>query len=112
MAKSVSEMRKESFLNKRVKAIEVDASKTVSELLAQMAQTGFQGKSLARVVDVLESMIEDDDVRGHAIFALGKLKAAQAKPEIERYLDHESAYIRKEAKKAIAKIDKAMARGK
>ncbi|MCK5392374.1 MAG: deoxyhypusine synthase family protein [Deltaproteobacteria bacterium] len=52
----------DDFLNKKVKAIEVDAPKTVSQLLSEMAETGFQGKSLARVVDVLEQMINDDDV--------------------------------------------------
>ena len=62
MAKNISEVRKESYLNKRVKAIEVDAPKTVSELLAEMTQTGFQGKSLARVVEVFEALIKDDDV--------------------------------------------------
>ncbi|MEQ9618113.1 MAG: deoxyhypusine synthase family protein [Deltaproteobacteria bacterium] len=62
MAKNISEIRKESYLNKRVKAIEVDAPRTVSELLAEMARTGFQGKSLARVVDVFEAVIRDEDV--------------------------------------------------
>ncbi len=52
----------DDFLNKKVKAIEVEAPKTVSQLLSEMAETGFQGKSLARVVDVLEQMINDDDV--------------------------------------------------
>ncbi len=52
----------DDFLNKKVKAIEVDAPKTVSQLLSEMAETGFQGKSLARVVDVLEQIIKDDDV--------------------------------------------------
>ncbi|MGQ0794179.1 MAG: deoxyhypusine synthase family protein [Deltaproteobacteria bacterium] len=44
-----------------VKAIEVSAPKTVSELLADMAQTGFQGKSLARSVEVLQQMIKDEN---------------------------------------------------
>ncbi len=57
-----NEITMDDFLNKKVKAIEVDAPKTVSQLLSEMAETGFQGKSLARVVDVLEQMINDDDV--------------------------------------------------
>jgi len=52
----------DDFLKKKVKAIEVDSSKTVSQLLLEMAETGFQGKNLARVVDVFEQMINDDDV--------------------------------------------------
>ncbi len=62
MAKNVVEMENRDLLKKKVKAIEVDAPKTVSELLAEMAQTGFQGKSLAQVVDVLEQIIKDKDV--------------------------------------------------
>lgn len=50
-----------NLLGDKVKAIEVAAPKTVSELLSEMAQTGFQGKSLARVVDVLEKMVKDED---------------------------------------------------
>jgi len=57
-----NETTMDDFLKKKVKAIEVEAPKTVSQLLSEMAETGFQGKSLARVVDVLEQMINDDDV--------------------------------------------------
>ena len=57
-----NEKTMDDFLNKKVKAIEVDGPKTVSQLLSEMAQTGFQGKSLARVVDVFEQMINDEDV--------------------------------------------------
>ncbi len=52
----------ENFFTRKVKAIEVDTQKNVSQLLTEMALTGFQGKSLARVVDVFEQMIKDDDV--------------------------------------------------
>ena len=50
------------FIKKKVEAIEVGAPKTVSELLNEMALTGFQGKSLARVAAVFEEMIRDEDV--------------------------------------------------
>jgi deoxyhypusine synthase len=52
----------DGFLRNKVKAIEVEAPKTVSELLSEMAQTGFQGKTLARAADVFEQMLMDDDV--------------------------------------------------
>ena len=51
-----------NLLTDKVKAIEVSAPKTVSEILSEMAETGFQGKSLARAADVLERMIEDQDL--------------------------------------------------
>ncbi len=55
-------MSQKVILNEKVKAIEVDGPKTVSQLLSEMAQTGFQGKSLARVVDVFEQIVSDDNV--------------------------------------------------
>ncbi len=44
--------------NPKVEAIEVKSRK-ISGLLEAMAQTGFQGKSLARTVDVFEKMVRD-----------------------------------------------------
>jgi len=43
----------------KVEAIDVKPGKSVSTLLADMAKTGFQGRSLARTVDVIEHMIKD-----------------------------------------------------
>jgi len=48
--------------NSKVKAIEVKSSGKISDLLGQMAQTGFQGKNLAICVDVFEKMISDKNV--------------------------------------------------
>jgi len=62
MTKNDSNKENGDLFNKKVTAIEVDAPKTVSDLLREMAQTGFQGKNLARVVDVFENLIRDDDV--------------------------------------------------
>jgi len=49
------------FLEKKLEPIEVN-KKTISELLSAMAKTGFQGKSLGRVVDVWEEMIKDKNL--------------------------------------------------
>jgi deoxyhypusine synthase len=54
-------MRGEELLQNKVRAIEVN-KKSVSELLKDMQQTGFQGRKLAEVVDVFEKMIKDPDV--------------------------------------------------
>lgn len=48
--------------NPKVKAIEVKSSRKVSGLLEDMAGTGFQGKSLARSVEVFEKMIKSKNV--------------------------------------------------
>lgn len=48
-------------VTKRVKAIEVDSSKSVSQLLSDMSKTGFQGRRLAEAVDIIEEMIRAED---------------------------------------------------
>ncbi len=52
-------MSESDFLKEKVKAIEVKPGKSVSELLKEMQQTGFQGKKLAEVVDVFDKMAND-----------------------------------------------------
>lgn len=53
-------MEDNGFFKKKVRAVEVKAPRTVSELLEQMAQTGFQGRSLARTVEVYEKMLREE----------------------------------------------------
>ena len=53
-------MRK-SFLNKKVKAIEVEEKK-ISQLLNEMGNTAYQGRKLGEAVDVWESMVRDKDL--------------------------------------------------
>ena len=50
------------FLSKKVKAIEVTTPTSISDLLYKMAQTGFQGRKLAEVTEIIEKMIKDEDV--------------------------------------------------
>jgi len=49
------------FLKEKVKAIEV-GKKSVSQLLKEMEDTGFQGRKLGEVVEVWEKMIKDKDL--------------------------------------------------
>ncbi len=44
---------------KVIKSIEIGSSKTISDLLGEMSQTGFQGKNLAKAYCVLKEMMED-----------------------------------------------------
>ena len=60
-----------------------------------------------KAIDILIELLNDEDVVGHAIMAIGKLKAQKARPHIERFLNHRKTWIRNEAKKAIKRIDKA-----
>jgi deoxyhypusine synthase len=53
-------MEKRHTFSEKVKAVEVGAQKSVSQLLREMSDTGFQGRKLAEVVDVLEEMVKND----------------------------------------------------
>lgn len=55
-------MDKKIKLDKKVSAIDVDKERSISEVLHLMENTGFQGKSLARVVTVLENMSKNPDI--------------------------------------------------
>ena len=52
---------KNPYLKEKVRAIEV-SKKSISQLLREMADTGFQGRKLAEVVDVWEKMIRDKNL--------------------------------------------------
>ena len=55
-------MLKNYIPEKKVKAIEVKNPKSISQLLNDMSQTGFQGRKLAEVVNVFEEMIKDNNL--------------------------------------------------
>ncbi|MGH9243237.1 MAG: HEAT repeat domain-containing protein [Acidimicrobiales bacterium] len=63
-----------------------------------------------KAVDVLIGLLDDPDVEGHAVVALGNLRAESARDRIEPLLEHPKTWIRQEAKRALAKIDKAAAK--
>ena len=53
-------MAKKRFLKRPVKPVEITPGTEVSELLDRMADTAFQGKNLAVVVDAWEQMLRDN----------------------------------------------------
>lgn len=57
-------------------------------------------------VDFLIELLKNEELAGYAIMALGKLKALKARSDIARFLVHPNAWIRRETKKALARIDK------
>lgn len=59
-----------------------------------------------RAVDVLIDLLGDNEVAGHAAKALGKLKVRKARVQIERLLEHHEPWVREEASKALARLDK------
>lgn len=72
----------------------------------EMLAIALGNMSDERATDVLIELLGDPDVAGHAVVGLGKLKAKEARPKIEPFLEHPKAWVRKEAKKALAKIDR------
>ena len=60
-----------------------------------------------RAREILIDLLEDDEMVGYAIMALGKLRAKEAYTEIKKYQTHPKTWVRKEAKKALARIEKA-----
>lgn len=52
-------MPSKNLFSKKVKAIKIKTPKSISQLLQEMQQTGFQGKKLAEIASVYEKMIKD-----------------------------------------------------
>jgi hypothetical protein len=59
-----------------------------------------------QAVPVLLTLLKQEEVAGHAVNALGKLKATEARDAIEGMVKHPQPWVRKEAKAALAKISK------
>lgn len=60
-------------------------------------------------LDALSHLLDEDEVRGHAIAALGRLRVLSAREKITQFVADPNAWIRREAKKALERIDKAAA---
>jgi len=58
----IKEKRITPYFKRKLESIEVKIPKKISELLMEMAKTGFQGRKLGEVVDVWEEMLKDDVV--------------------------------------------------
>jgi hypothetical protein len=58
------------------------------------------------VVDVLIELLPDEDVTGHAVMALGKLRAKRAREAVAALQNHPKAWVRAEVKKALARMDR------
>ncbi|MBC7252108.1 MAG: HEAT repeat domain-containing protein [Anaerolineae bacterium] len=63
-----------------------------------------------RAVDVLIELLDDEEIAGHAVYALRLLAPPEARSALERFVDHPKTWVRNEAKRALAKIDKKLAR--
>lgn len=67
---------------------------------------GKMKKNAASVMDVLIELLADEDVAGHAVIALGKLKDRRAREAVAALQNHPKAWVRAEVKKALARMDR------
>ncbi|SDI90748.1 HEAT repeat-containing protein [Frankineae bacterium MT45] len=70
----------------------------------QMVVLGFGKSKRPEAVGLLLGLVDDPDVDGHAVKALGKLKAPSARAALEAKLDDKRAWVRSEARKALARL--------
>ena len=64
-----------------------------------------------RAAETAMKLLNDDDdmVAGHAIMALGRLKAKRSRSLLKPFLHHRRAWVRREAQKAVQRIDGSIA---
>jgi len=98
-------------------ALEVLASDEIFEDIAELVQDRDHGTARQmlvmalgkmknpRAVNVLIGLLEDDEVAGHAIIGLRKLNAIETRSYILPFIKHPKTWIRREAKKALNKMD-------
>ncbi len=66
---------------------------------------GNMRKNAAAAIEVLLGLLADEAVAGHAVIALGQLRAGSAQPAIEALLrKNPRRWVRKEAEKALKRI--------
>jgi HEAT repeat protein len=72
----------------------------------EMAVLGLSRLHSAKAVKTALALLNDDEVEGHAVMALGDMKAKDSIPQIRLRLAHPKTWIRKEARKALRKIER------
>lgn len=94
------------------------ADESVFDEVVQLAQDKRHARSremlalaLARMnepnaVDVLIGLLGDEEMTGHALMGLQILAPPHARAAIEPFVNHPRTWVRKEAKRALARIDK------
>jgi HEAT repeat protein len=99
-------------------ALAVVADDSVFEEIAGLVSDSTNGRSRQmlvealgrmknpRAVDLAISLLDEEEVAGHAIVALRKLRAKRARPFIEPFLKHPMPWIRNEANRTLAAFDK------
>ena len=63
-----------------------------------------------KVVPYLVNLLDDEDLTGHAIMGLSKLKADSTIDDIRKAENHPRPWVRKEAQKTVRKFEKIIAK--
>ncbi len=70
----------------------------------EMLVLGLARSKRPEAGEVLVELLGDAEVSGHAVKALRKLKLPSARPGLERMLDDDRPWVRKEAQRALAAL--------
>ncbi len=99
-------------------ALSVVADDTVLDDMVRLARDKRHGRAREMLTDALGNMkspqaqdvlielLSDEQVAAHAIRPLGKRRAVKARRRLEDFLNHPKAWVRKEARRALEKIDR------
>src|SRR6185295_20038119 len=60
-----------------------------------------------RAVDLAIELLDDDEIAGYCVAALGELKAKRSRTRIRQFLRHPQEWVRTAAKRSLAQIDGA-----
>jgi hypothetical protein len=60
-----------------------------------------------RAASIARQVLADDDLVAHAVIVLGKLKSLEARADIAHLANHQRPFVRREVRKALARIDRA-----
>ncbi|MHA6525120.1 HEAT repeat domain-containing protein [Tessaracoccus sp. G1721] len=71
----------------------------------EMIVLGLGRSKRSEASEALIELLDDAVVSGHAVMALRKLKVPEARPALQRMLDDDRAWVRKEAQRALAALD-------
>ena len=67
----------------------------------EMLAVALANMSPDRVFPILVSLLDDEELVGHAIIGLAKLKLPAARPYFQKYIDHPKQWVREEAIRAL-----------
>lgn len=103
VANALSEVADDSVFDEVVALIR-DHEYSVAERGALARALANMQENRERAIHLLRELLAED-VGPHAVIGLGELRADEASGDVERFTNHERAWVRDAAKKALRKLD-------